>query len=40
MARMALRTMYRSRQRWRAEEEAAPHLDDAPRAEIAGRDPV
>ncbi|SAL21211.1 membrane protein [Caballeronia terrestris] len=40
MARMALRTMYRSRQRWRAEEEAAPHLDDAPRAGVAGRDPA
>ncbi|GAB2913153.1 hypothetical protein GCM10027093_59460 [Paraburkholderia jirisanensis] len=28
MARMALRTMYQSRQRWRAEKAAAPNIDD------------
>ncbi|CDY75004.1 FIG00455164: hypothetical protein [Caballeronia glathei] len=28
MARLALRTMYRSRQRWREEEETAPHVQD------------
>jgi hypothetical protein len=28
MARLALRTKYRSRQRWREEEETAPHVQD------------
>jgi hypothetical protein len=40
MARMALRTMYQSRQRWRAEKAAAPNIDDvdetrAPQANAA-----
>jgi hypothetical protein len=38
MARLALRTMYRSRQRWAAEERAAPHVDTLDPTGSAGRD--